>query len=1107
MKKIIIPCLSIFHRIRWNLAVCLCLLTIGGHALAAPPAVSSIVRASANPTDTGVSVVWTVTFSKAVTGVGAADFALVSSYAVSGASITSVTGSGTTWAVTANTGNGAGSGNLGLNLVDDDTIVDSGGGRLGGTGAGNGNFTGQVYMVSPPCSQPANTPAGLTLTCVCDNFNRASLNPSPIFSANWLATISSASDTTGIVPNITNQGYLRLTNNTTYNGKAATAPGAYPAAGNYISVEFRLFAYNGSNADGIAVTLSDYSVSPVPGSSGGSLGYAQKTGINGFAGGWIGVGIDEYGNYQNPTEGRFKGPGARAQSVAVRGSGSGTTGYAWLGGTTANLSPLLSSASATTPAPGHRYQVIVDARSEPASTGVSVNRDTDSGSGYASLVSLGNVYSAAIAQATTQAAVPSNWQISFTGSTGASTNIHEIAAVRICASNIYPPGGGTASGFNAIDEAYGASPAVQNFVNGNIYMKVVGKPFKLNVAALHNSQIQTGYVLSGSKDVFVKLVNKGNISDSDYCEIDSSKANYCSTNCTSKTAVPGGESQTLTFTPSDAGKKQTGNYTLNAAYNNLVAIVSDSATKACSTDAFSVRPLSFSPVTITATNAGQAVFKAGNDPFTITATTNVGGYTGVPKVNSAALSAVSPATIAGTISGTFSAATSGASSSTAVGTMFQYSEVGNFKLPGYDPATDTASARGVYDGVLPADCTDQAVCNGRKLSTWTGVDSISTKRDCIDGSYSNVINATGNYANNVNYGKYGCLFGTTGDSSFGRFTPDHFALLEDFTPGIENQSSVEAACGGATGFTYMSQPFKKLKFQLEAQNGTNGKTLNYTGVLATATAMVVAEDGDNGTSLTSRMTGIPTGIWTGGSYSVDTATANFMRLQTSGQELTPDGPYDSLQLGINVVDADGIMMGGMNMNPATAGACGATCDSRRLNDTAGAVAQPTKVRFGRLKLSNAHGSDKLDLPVPMRAEYWNGTTGMFVTNVLDSCTQISCANVALLNYKGGVNSGNVSTANAMVGSTCATPETLTSGVGRLKLKKPAGVLASKGSVEVCVDLGTDTPEVCRASSASLPWLQGKWRSGDPEYNDDPWGRATFGVYKNANEFIYFREMY
>ena len=47
--------------------------------------------------------------------------------------------------MTANTGTG--NGTLGLNLVDNDTILDTSANPLGGTGSGNGNFTGQSYTI------------------------------------------------------------------------------------------------------------------------------------------------------------------------------------------------------------------------------------------------------------------------------------------------------------------------------------------------------------------------------------------------------------------------------------------------------------------------------------------------------------------------------------------------------------------------------------------------------------------------------------------------------------------------------------------------------------------------------------------------------------------------------------------------------------------------------------------------------------------------------------------------------------------------------------------------------------------------------------------------
>ena len=72
---------------------------------------------------------------------------------VTGATITTVSGSGNQYTVTANTGTG--NGTLGLNLVDNDTILDTSANPLGGTGAGNGNFTGQSYTIDK--TQPSVT--------------------------------------------------------------------------------------------------------------------------------------------------------------------------------------------------------------------------------------------------------------------------------------------------------------------------------------------------------------------------------------------------------------------------------------------------------------------------------------------------------------------------------------------------------------------------------------------------------------------------------------------------------------------------------------------------------------------------------------------------------------------------------------------------------------------------------------------------------------------------------------------------------------------------------------------------------------------------------------
>lgn len=929
------------------------------------------------------------------------------------------------------------------------------------------------------CPQPANTPAGLILNCQCDSFGRSALNPSPIFSTgNWIV---STSDTTGVVPYINSStGFLRLTERTGNNAKAATAPGFFPAAGNYISVEFKHYAYNGSGADGIAVALSDYSVAPVPGAYGGSLGYAQKTGTAGFAGGWIGVGIDEFGNFSNPTEGRVLGRGFIVDGVAVRGSGSGQTGYPYLGGTTGSLSPGVDNAGSTSPAYGHFYQIIVDARNSAlGQTWVAVNRDTGgTGNSYSSVVPSFNAY--AVSTGYTQAAVPANWQLSFTGSTGGSTNIHELGQVRICAQYYVPPDGGTAGGFSAIDEAY--SSAVQSFLTGHIYTKLVGTAFKLKVAALANSQIQTTYAAGGTKNVSLKLVDNSD----GMCGTDVTRATACaSTACNGKAAVSGG-SQTLAYTSTDKGIKTTASFTLNSAYANLVAVMTDGTTTACSIDSFAVRPTLFSSVTSSASNSaltGAPKFKADTDSFTLTATANAGGYSGAPKVNTAAMSANGAGWVVGTLTPTvFANATPGASTSVATGS-FKYGEVGNFRLLGYDPASDATSPRGIYD------------------DDWVTVDSVATKNDCVAGSYSNSKDADG---------KYGCLFGlldsgasTPNSVLFGRFVPDHFSYLG---------GGIKPFCAAATPFTYMGQPALGVAYRLQAENGSGTVTRNYSQTLGypVSNPTLAAEDqavAHQGCDLASRISGLASAQWVAGVYALndgdannvpDSAAATFSRpaapvdlttASCAANRNSAGGPFWLLDLGVSMTDSDaGAKLNLPDMDAASSGTC-TTCTARKIGTTA--------VTYGRLWLNSAYGSEMLPLAVPVQAQYW--TAAGWLKNGNDSCTALTqptrqdAGNGGLVFYAPPDTARNALAPGeviAQMGGSTANSVNLLSGDARLVLRSPGSSTQGPGSGNF------GYVDVIGSKLGAAAWLP-------PTGN----ARACFGACGPRSPVIYLRESY
>jgi MSHA biogenesis protein MshQ len=161
----------------------------GGVVVVGPqPAVTSINRGDFNPARAGYPVSWNVLFNTPVTGVDATDFALIQTGGASGASITSVTGSGTTYTVTASTGT---AGTLGLNLVDNDSIV-SGSTALGGAGAGNGNFPGQIYtLLATVCNGAADI-------LFCDDFERS--NPGSLGNG-WTITPANAGNCSGTTGN------------------------------------------------------------------------------------------------------------------------------------------------------------------------------------------------------------------------------------------------------------------------------------------------------------------------------------------------------------------------------------------------------------------------------------------------------------------------------------------------------------------------------------------------------------------------------------------------------------------------------------------------------------------------------------------------------------------------------------------------------------------------------------------------------------------------------------------------------------------------------------------------------------------------------------------
>jgi hypothetical protein len=345
----------------------------------------------------------------------------------------------------------------------------------------------------------------------------------------------------------------------------------------------------------------------------------------------------------------------------------------------------------------------------------------------------------------------------------------------------------------------------------------------------------------------------------------------------------------------------------------------------------------------------------------------------------------------------------------------------------------------------------------------------------VDSTFAAVDGADGSTAAERNI--------TSAAISVGRFVPDHFAVSL-------NTPVFGTACGS---FTYIGQTFNYTTapvVTVTAQDFANNTTTLYATAgswwrITNASLTSKTYAAATGTLDTSAVPGTdPVIVAAGAGVGTLTFSSGTGLLFTRTTPPVP-APYNAdISLAINVIDADGVIYAS---NPASFGAATAG------NGIAFSSGKP--MRFGRLRLSNASGSQLISMPIRMETQYWNGAA--FVTSA-DTCTSISTANVALGNYQKNLNSGE---------TTVASVGAFSGGLAWLRLSAPGA--ANNGSVDVSVNLtGAGAGNSCTASMAAstgsgLSHLQGAW-CGAP-YGRDPTARATFGVNTNTNQMIYQRE--
>ncbi len=367
-------------------------------------------------------------------------------------------------------------------------------------------------------------------------------------------------------------------------------------------------------------------------------------------------------------------------------------------------------------------------------------------------------------------------------------------------------------------------------------------------------------------------------------------------------------------------------------------------------------------------------------------------------------------------------------------------------------------------------------------TTFTGF-SGGTKTQAVNWSEVGFVNLHAASTNYLGSGQ-NVTNSAAGLAGVGRFRPDHFAVS-----GASLANRTDKTCVPASTFTYLGEEFR-LSFTLQARNAANAVTQNYTGTYAKLALGTFgnynlgARSGTTG--LTPRLSGLSaTGSWTNGSAAVD------LRALVS-RAASPEAPFTGVEYGIAPVDSDSVAMNALDFDADANG----TPERKKLDGVAG------ELRYGRIRLGNANGSELLDLPVPMRLEYYAGASG-WLKNVDDSCSAIAASDFAFAFPADPKNQLSACETRAVVAGT-APNQTLV-------LEKPGA--GNHGWTDLVLNLGTlPSGNRCTAiggagppaTTANMPYLQFKWTNPTEE---NPSARASFGMQPSGGPVIYRRERY
>ncbi|MDN3680406.1 hypothetical protein QWZ04_08705 [Vibrio tapetis subsp. quintayensis] len=313
----------------------------------------------------------------------------------------------------------------------------------------------------------------------------------------------------------------------------------------------------------------------------------------------------------------------------------------------------------------------------------------------------------------------------------------------------------------------------------------------------------------------------------------------------------------------------------------------------------------------------------------------------------------------------------------------------------------------------------------------------------------------------------------TAKREIGRFYPKHIIVKSNHW----NYASKH------DGFAYLDQPIS-IDFVAEAQNVTNGATLNYSQLASSykATLIPFSADGDGNADWNTRMLATwEAHAWNKAELQANAQPFTLLRLIEKAIPKTTriDGPFSGANLMTGIKIKQGFSEPTLMKNQDSSAHKGDKFPT------------PLKARYGRVILEDLGGSIAQNLTIPLRTEFWNGNE--FVTNTDDSGTKFDGTGYCSL----GIWPNTTSTAHLSGDSDVVN--------GRSSKLVATQGTAGREQVRLWLRTASQTPSGvatgnCKGSNKVQPWLNFNWRDKGDEI---PSTVITFGSFR-GNDRVIFR---